>query len=97
MDFVDDFNKEYTTRKQVLSRRLDVTIGGFLRSRRAAEPGVNAELEKHIKNANWKNEGHEVGVWHLLAAKASLLDGVKDKVRILVISLAGKKNPETNL
>jgi len=38
LDFIDDFNREYNTRRSVLSRRLDVTIGGEIESTTPDDP-----------------------------------------------------------
>jgi hypothetical protein len=57
-----------------------------MRSRRVEEGTIGIELEKHVMNAKWKNEAHEIGVWHLLAAKSSLLEGAREKVRSILDS-----------
>ncbi|CAD7937693.1 unnamed protein product [Amoebophrya sp. A25] len=85
LQIMDDFNSEYSVRRAVLARRLDVTIQAFLRSANAEKnlAGIN----RLIADCRWKNESRSVGMWHLLKADGSIFDVDKVSSRYAVRSV----------
>ena len=71
LDIIDEFNREYLSRRTVLSRRLDVTIEAFLRSPHAEKSFE--QINDIVQKLKWKNETQNVGMWHLLSASGEVL------------------------
>eukprot|EP00429_Kryptoperidinium_foliaceum_P046408 CAMPEP_0176104316 /NCGR_PEP_ID=MMETSP0120_2-20121206/52343_1 /TAXON_ID=160619 /ORGANISM="Kryptoperidinium foliaceum, Strain CCMP 1326" /LENGTH=391 /DNA_ID=CAMNT_0017438419 /DNA_START=117 /DNA_END=1289 /DNA_ORIENTATION=+ len=92
---IDMFNKEYTTRRKVLTRRLDVTIQAFLWSTKA--DSYMEQISQAIAAImDWRDHLGEasIGMWHLFSidhnmamdpGKVSSISVLKSVVKTIII------------
>eukprot|EP00408_Alexandrium_pacificum_P065019 CAMPEP_0171159136 /NCGR_PEP_ID=MMETSP0790-20130122/2883_1 /TAXON_ID=2925 /ORGANISM="Alexandrium catenella, Strain OF101" /LENGTH=393 /DNA_ID=CAMNT_0011623623 /DNA_START=53 /DNA_END=1231 /DNA_ORIENTATION=+ len=92
---IEAFNREYTTRRKVLTRRLDVTIQAFLWSPKADE--YMEQMSQAIAAImDWRDHlgSASIGRWHVLAVdqaalsdpgKVSSIHALKSVVKTIII------------